>query len=307
MWKIVHGEEIAGDASARRYRRVRLVGGVRAVEVVYPPGREEVLARDLEVRAWLEGRGLRVPRLLAEDVASGRALLEDLGTDDAATVLAGRPPGERPDLAAELVEPLRTLAGIEPARLPPWNEPLGERRLRWELAGFELWFLRYGLETVPPAEVSAWLDRLARRTGSHPQRVCHRDYHLNNLFFLGDGQVGVIDFQDVRLGPDTYDLASLVGERDFPELLGGPGTERVVGEWARRTGPVAGWEGRLRETLAQRALKVLGTFARLVERGDGRYRRWMGPLCERAAGLVAEFGAPRSLVELLLQWPDERG
>lgn len=307
MWEIVQVEEIAGDASARRYRRVVLAEGARGVEVAYPPGQEGVLARDLEVRAWLGGRGLRVPSLLAQDVAHGRALLEDFGPQDAAAVLAGRPAAERPPLAARLIEPLCTLAEIEPESLPRWNEPLDERRLRWELAGFELWFLRYGLGTVPPAEVSGWLDWLARRTGAHPGRVCHRDYHLNNLFFLDDGGVGVIDFQDVRLGPDTYDLASLVGERDFPELAGEAGREQVVREWAEVTRPAEGWERRLQETLAQRGLKVLGTFARLVAGGEGRYRRWMDPLCGRTARIVGELGAPRSLVELLLQCPGERG
>ncbi len=307
MWEIVDSEEIAGDASARRYRRVRLAEGPTAVEVVYPAGGREALARDLEVRAWLEGRGLRVPRLLAADPAGGRALLEDFGPHDAAAELAALPLEERPGAAARLVEPLRVLAEIPLEELPPWNEPLAGRRLRWELAGFELWFVRHGLGTVPPAELSGWLDDLARRVAAHPRRVCHRDFHLNNLFFLPAGEVGVIDFQDVLVGPDSYDLASLVGERDFPDLLGDEGTRRVGEEWAGQTHPAPGWERRLQEVLLQRGLKVLGTFARLAAAGHGRYRRWMAPLCGSTGRRAAAMGAPPALHALLVQWQAERG
>ena len=43
---------------------------------------------------------------------------------------------------------------------------------------------------------------------------------------LHDGQLYIIDFQDARMGPDTYDLASLlrdsyvdITERDVDELI----------------------------------------------------------------------------------------
>ena len=39
--------------------------------------------------------------------------------------------------------------------------------------------------------------------------LCHRDYHSRNLM-LHDGSLYIIDFQDARMGPDTYDLASLL-------------------------------------------------------------------------------------------------
>ena len=39
--------------------------------------------------------------------------------------------------------------------------------------------------------------------------LCHRDYHSRNLM-LHDGSLYIIDFQDARMGPDTYDLVSLL-------------------------------------------------------------------------------------------------
>ena len=39
--------------------------------------------------------------------------------------------------------------------------------------------------------------------------LCHRDYHSRNLM-LHEAQLYIIDFQDARMGPDTYDLVSLL-------------------------------------------------------------------------------------------------
>ena len=54
-------------------------------------------------------------------------------------------------------------------------------------------------------EWSAIVEELA----AEPRVLCHRDYHSRNLM-LHRGQLYMIDFQDARMGPDTYDLASLL-------------------------------------------------------------------------------------------------
>jgi len=292
-------ETIPGDASSRRYRRVRLPGGGTAVEVQYPPGSGITFSKDLEVRDWLERHRLRVPRLIAIDPATSRAVLEDFGPCGASATLRSMPSGARSAAARALVTPLEILARIDPATLPAWNAPLDEHRMRWELAGFELWFLRYGRGLSPSPAVGHWLDELAARVAAHPRRVCHRDYHTDNLFLLQNGEVGVIDFQDLLIGPESYDLVSLIGERDLPSLLPGGDLAEVSAEWARRTGAAPGWEDRLTETAAQRGLKVLGTFARLVASGREGYRRWLEELVPRQAALLRALGAPEELVAAL--------
>ena len=46
------------------------------------------------------------------------------------------------------------------------------------------------------------------------QVMVHRDFHIDNLFFLKDRkgiqQCGIIDFQDAVVGPQAYDLVSLL-------------------------------------------------------------------------------------------------
>ena len=93
--------------------------------------------------------------------------------------------------------------------------------------------------------------------------LCHRDYHSRNLM-LHDGSLYIIDFQDARMGPDTYDLVSLlrdsyvdIAERELDELIAyflalkqRDGADADATEFRRRFDLMA----------LQRNLKALGTF-----------------------------------------------
>jgi aminoglycoside/choline kinase family phosphotransferase len=258
------------------------------------------LSRDLEIRAWCAKQGLRVPDLYDHRVDQGWVIVEDFGPDDAAARLAECAPDERRALTLRCLRPLVRFAEMQSEHLPEWNPPLDGARLRWELAGFELWFLRHRLETVPSPRVGRWLDELVGAIDHHPKRVCHRDYHLNNLFFLDDKVVGVIDYQDILIGPDTYDAVSLLGERSLPRLLGDPDKTLVQQAWARETGALAGWRERWPLVRMQRALKVLGSFARFGAEGVPGYRRWMEALASDIGPELESLNAPSDLVDLLL-------
>ena len=57
-----------------------------------------------------------------------------------------------------------------------------------------------------------------------PQALVHRDYHIDNLFYLSKSKntrCGLIDYQDAVIGPCTYDLVSLTQDAriDVPKQL----------------------------------------------------------------------------------------
>jgi hypothetical protein len=241
-----------------------------------------------------------VPALIDHDLDKGWVVFEDFGSHDAESSLDNTPPEERAALARRFLEPLVTLAGLEPSDLPSWNPPLDRMRLRWELAGFELWFVRHHLQFTPTPAIGHWLDDLAAAIDTHPRRVCHRDYHLNNLFVLADGSVGLIDYQDVLVGPDTYDAVSLLGERALPRLLEEEERAEVQEAWAENTDVRPAWRERWHLVRVQRALKVLGTFSRLVTSGAEPYGPWMNALAHETGPELAALGAPSELVDLLL-------
>ena len=86
-------------------------------------------------------------------------------------------------------------------------------KLSWELNFFVRHFLEaYRGVTLGEAERAAIGEEWAAITGelaAEPRVLCHRDYHSRNLMFH-EGSLHIIDFQDARMGPDTYDLASLL-------------------------------------------------------------------------------------------------
>jgi aminoglycoside/choline kinase family phosphotransferase len=296
----VREQELVGDASCRRYARIWDSCDRTAILARYPSTVRSQIERDLEVRAWCEAKGLRVPALLDHDLDRGWVVLEDFGPDDAEISLEKTPAEGRQALTQRFLIPLARLAGFVPKDLPSWNPPLDRNRLRWELAGFELWFVRHYLEQVPSREIGRWLDDLAVAIDEHPRRVCHRDYHLNNLFLLADGAVGMIDYQDILVGPDTYDAVSLLGERGLPRLLEEAEKVRVQEAWAGDTDAEPGWRERWLLVRVQRALKVLGTFSRLVTRGSAPYGFWMENLALETGPELASLEAPSELVDLLL-------
>jgi aminoglycoside/choline kinase family phosphotransferase len=296
----VRQQPLVGDASTRSYSRLWDSQGASAILVCYPEDICWQIERDLEVRAWCELHGVRVPALLEHPPGSGLAVIEDLGQADAEQGLRKAPPSERATMTSRLIEPLVVLADIATSELPPWNRPLDATRLRWELAGFELWFLRHRNDAPPTVAVSSWLDDLATEIDHHPKRVCHRDYHLNNLFFLASGEVAVIDFQDILVGPDTYDIVSLLHERAMPHLLGSRQQSEAMELWARQGRVDDGWELRARQVRLQRALKVLGSFARFEATGKSAYAPWMLALAREVLPDLQAAGAPPDLTDLLL-------
>jgi len=293
-------EKLAGDASARRYSRLWTADGGTVVLVEYPGSEGRRFSTDLQVLGWCRSHGLPVPEVLAHDHATGRAILSDLGVHDAESFLEELPDHRRARLLRALLDPLAILARIETNKLPPWNAPLDRTRLRWELAGFELWFVRHLRGREPGAELGRWLDELSSEIASHPVRVCHRDYHLNNILIGREDSVGVIDIQDILIGPDTYDPVSLLDERSAARLIPTDERRRLLERWARITAAAPGWEERAAAVRLQRGLKVLGTFARFTLAGRSAYRVWLDELAFRLRPRLDAAGAPTVLSALLL-------
>ena len=78
--------------------------------------------------------------------------------------------------------------------------------------------------------------------------LCHRDYHSRNLM-LHDGSLFIIDFQDARMGPDTYDLVSLLRD-SYVDLTSQQVDELIAYFLALRAGPRRGDPGSGRSSSA---------------------------------------------------------
>jgi aminoglycoside/choline kinase family phosphotransferase len=269
------------DASTRRFLRVSGPGGETRVAMLYPEGAESQVAHHARVFLWARGQSLPVPRLY---LWSARLLLvEDLGNLSLREYLQGNANG------GELV--LQALRRLQGASLSSPNPPFSARLFLQELQQF--------LDQCPltpdqrkPAEAFCW--HLSQALEGHPFRLCHRDFHLDNLLFH-EGQVKFVDFQDLRAGPDTYDLVSLLRERGGTRLF--PST--FAQEAARQLRLEKGWEDRFWQCAAQRGLKALGTFLRLHNLGRPHYLSLVPEVAANTKAALERLNAPPSLVGLV--------
>lgn len=264
-WAGAERSALAGDASARRYLRLRLKDRT-AILMDAPPEAGSDVTPFVEVAGHLRGLGLSAPQILAADEAAGLLLLEDLGDALFARVLEDQPDRE-PALYAAATDLLVTLQAA-----PAWRACA-----TWD-TGHLVALVDEILDWLPLARqdakgaISAGLETVLKGLPPFEPVMALRDYHAENLIWLPDrkglAQVGLLDFQDAFLGHPVYDLVSLLSDarRDVPEAL----RHEMIGRFAAAKGIS---EDDMRHAAAaigvQRNLRILGVFARLARR-DGK-------------------------------------
>ena len=102
-----------------------------------------------------------------------------------------------------------------------------------------------------------------------------RDYHAENLLWLPEDRIGLLDFQDAVIGWDAWDLAMLT--QDARREVSAAATDAVLRTYLEESGKD---ESALMKRLAVigtlNALRIAGVFARLVKRdGKPRYNDFM--------------------------------
>jgi N-acetylmuramate 1-kinase len=270
-WGRAMRSHLAGDASDRRYERLRL-GAATAVLMDNPPGGADDPAAFAAMARHLRGLGLSAPAILAEDLTQGILLLEDLGDDLYARLLQVDPAREA-GLYAPAVDVLVHLGDAA----PPAGLPNLSARDWAEAAGFALDWYAFAVTGKRP-DGAVLVDPLTALLQAHadgPRVLILRDYHAENLLWLpgrpGLQRVGLLDFQLGQLGQPGYDLVSLLQDarRDVA-----PETEAAM---IARFVAVRGFDAtdfavHYATLGAQRALRILGIFARLcLQAGKPQY------------------------------------
>jgi aminoglycoside/choline kinase family phosphotransferase len=254
------------DASDRRYFRIIADDLAPFVLALHATPFEAGSLPFVNVCRLFMGLRVPVPRILEEVPDLGILALEDLGDVTLQAYLGAVPDEARDalyDEATDLIQQIQVQgrAHASPAYVP-YTLSFDVDKLTWEMEFFIKHFLGAyrGVPADTPAveEVRGELRAIVAELAAEPQVLCHRDYHSRNLMVHG-GRLFVIDFQDARLGPNTYDLVSLLRDSyvDLPERLVTSITDRFamsVGE------SVPEFRRRFDVMALQRNLKALGTF-----------------------------------------------
>ncbi|HEY4032323.1 MAG TPA: phosphotransferase [Caulobacteraceae bacterium] len=307
-------EPLPGDASTRRYERLRLPSGGTLMLMDAPPLAESpvcdpawseaerrtagwnAMARLAAGRvdafaataAFLRGQGLSAPAIEALDAGQGLAVIEDFGEGVFARMIE-----QGQDEAELYFTAIDAQARLHETKPP---EMLAAGGLSWPLLAYDAVALKAGadlfvewqprlsptLDFGPEARAEwdgLWTD-IAARGEAGAAVFAHRDFHAENLLWLpgrsGAARVGMIDFQDAVLAHPSWDLHSLLQDarRDVS-----PELERAALQRYFHQRPGLDREAFLADYAALAALneaRILGVFARLIARdGKPRYQEFM--------------------------------
>jgi aminoglycoside/choline kinase family phosphotransferase len=221
---------------------------------------------------FFASHGVRVPQIVAKDLAQGFLLLEDFGDVLLSTLLTNETVDKYYEQSFKQLIQLQSIDGTNQFPAYSYEKLMSEMHLLTD------WMLP-SLSIQPTAEQKKTIDNafdfLAHAALAQPQVIVHRDFHSRNLMKITDEQeLGVIDFQDAVIGADTYDLISITRDayvqwnadrvyqwfKVFYDLLPASTKQNRSFDQFKRDADLMA---------IQRHIKILGIFVRLFER-DGK-------------------------------------
>jgi len=262
------------DASTRNYFRIPWKKG-RAVAAVYPEAFDPDFHPYLDVTRLFLENAIPVPEIYAVDGESGVIVQEDLGDRQLFRIYEEAPKEECDEYKERAVDLIAQIQAATDAAFAKQSIAsrlaFDEAKLSWELDFFvEHYFGSLRHETLrhaEAAELKAELNDVAAELAARPRVLCHRDFHAANLMLDGRDRMRIVDHQDARMGPVTYDLVSFLLDRRLepPSLaelrayrLQLLEERRVLGLGALDPDEIA---QEFRLMTIQRGLKATGTFS----------------------------------------------
>lgn len=325
---------LTGDASTRSYFRastprdslivalyaapfnetVRAVDRLAEAEATNPAARL-TFANDpcahIEVTTLFLEAGLPVPAVLKSLGSDSMMLIDDVGDIRLQDWLSDRSETDAFEAyhhALELVVRIQEATGkaLETDSICS-HLAFDEAKLRWELgfffANYFNKYLRMKLEPSTANAVQADFKNLCSELASRPRVLTHRDYHARNLMMQSD-RMFIIDYQDARMGPASYDVASLISDpytalspEHVSEL-----TEQFIqmkGSSKLPLSDVGEFRIELELMTVQRMLKAIGTYASQAAANNPVYIMYIDPAGERALAAMERLGRFEATYKLL--------
>ena len=303
---------LTGVASDRRYFRVLLQTAPPIVLALHAGPIDFASMPFVAIARLLSEVPVPVPSILHHSDPLGVIGLEDLGDVTLQAHLGAANPSEHAALYRQavgfIVRMQQRGEALRSDAYPPYGIAFDVEKLTWELEFFVKHYLLAYKGATPDeaaraalrAEWSAIVEELA----AEPRVLCHRDYHSRNLM-LHDGSLFIIDFQDARMGPDTYDLVSLL--RDAYVDLSPNQVDALIAYFlAHKSGDTPDDEEFRRRfdlMALQRNLKALGTFGYMTtSRNNTVYIQYMPRTLAYVKANLAKYPRFARLRGLLEPW-----
>ncbi len=308
---------LTGDASDRRYFRIIPQDGPSIVLALHAGPIEFATLPFANVGELMQQVPLPVPLILGHSDALGILALQDLGDLTLQAHLGAASPAEHAALYRQAVAFIEVLqrrgAELASSRYIPYGIAFDVEKLTWELDFFTRHFVEgyrgVHLSDDDRRQLAGEWKTIVEELAAEPRVLCHRDYHSRNLM-LSEESLYIIDFQDARMGPDTYDLVSLlrdsyvdIDDRSLDELVA-----YFLALKARTPDEYDAIEFRRRFDLMalQRNLKALGTFGyQTITRRNPVYIQYIPRTLRYARRTLEKYPRFAALRRVLAQYIDE--
>lgn len=288
-------EWLAGDGSDRCYYRIQSSELRNSLVLMQLSGNDaKALAENgydwVRIANILSDYGLFVPRVIASMPAHAALIIEDYGDlmleNTVFRLAEEQKTVEIKDLYHDCFAILAKFLTIEQDPTATWcQRAFDQERFAWELNFFVEKYLvaalGLNLSAVQRAQYAKEVETLSGFLASYSKYFVHRDFHSRNVM-VQNRTLAVIDFQDARLGPPSYDLVSLCFDAYVPftatmraelyddalRVFAGVVSTNVLQEIRDTWKPM----------LLQRQLKAIGSFGFLtIDKKRGNYLKYVQP------------------------------
>jgi aminoglycoside/choline kinase family phosphotransferase len=200
------------QASLRHYFRIHTDTGTKIGLISEPNSKQNEL---FEIHSnFLKKNGIKVPKVEVFDHQKGFMILEDFGDKVVQLVINEE---NKEFLFKKSLKQIHKLQVVQP---PADLIKLTGERLNQQMSLFSEWFLTSFLEldysTNDKKMINDSWDLIAKECSQQPHVLCHFDFELRNLMLLEKNEIGILDFQDLCLGPYAIDLVSILKDIENP-------------------------------------------------------------------------------------------
>ena len=274
---------IAGDASFRKFYRLKLQKGSRIVVFALKEKYNNLIAYS-SINEFLIKNKILAPKLYEHNFLKGILLVEDFGDVTFKKILIKK--SNKFLTYKKLIDLLIQIQKIKPKKKLPTiiKKPhilkkYSNKILHKESDLFFDWYLPLFLNKKKnkkiKTETKRILTKLYKRLNFPNSCFVHRDYHAENLMKI-EKKIGVIDNQDALIGNPAYDLVSLVDDVRIKTTTGLK--NQIYNYYLKKTKI---FHKKKKEKFledfnilsVQRSLKIIGIFSRLFKRD--RKRKYM--------------------------------
>lgn len=224
---------------------------------------------------FLAAHGIPVPEIKA-DLPEMKTMAMSFGGESGYTL----------ERYVKVVETLAKFNALKPEGIE--LEPAFDAKLyEWEHGLFAEYCLgrRFMMELTD--EAKADLEKVAKHLLGLEPKLLHRDFQSTNILWNGKGELTLIDYQGMRMGPAAYDLASLIYD---PYITLSEGERKaLVKLYAKASGDDTIFEA-VKYAACQRLVQCLGAYGRLASVGKHEFCKYVEPALVNLLSAADEAG-----------------